>query len=511
MELRLYLDILKRRAWVILIVTVVAVAVVVAASFLIPPTYTASTTVRVLLDVGLSDFVLREDYSTRLLNTYAEILTSRPVLEETLDRLSPRTDALSADELRERVLVEIVPNTELISISVQDRDPALARDMANTLSALLIEYAQDIYLGTSKSTREIVQEQLAAMENELESDRRRLEQLLVDGGNETEVGALNRQIEFKEDAYDRLLDRYELARLNESLRANSIAVIGSAMLPRTPSQAIGLTELALALVVGLFGGIGLALVMENLDTRVHSPQQLEHLANIPILGAVPRGRLPLDNPANSSGHSQPIKEAYRLLAINLQALDGGVASLQTLLITSATPNEGKSTVAVNLAQVLAEQGQKVFLLESDMRRSSLGKTFGIEDGLTLSTLLSEHASLYEVEFDQVYRPVAQPWLPVLPGGPAVPRPAALLDSPLMEALLDHLREDGQITLLDAPPVLGVADVSVLAPKVDGVVLVVRQSFSTREGVREALKQLKATRAQVLGLIFVQKSKNGRGY
>jgi capsular exopolysaccharide synthesis family protein len=510
MELQLYLDILKRRALVIAIVAGVAMLVVTAAGFLIPPVYTAKATVRVLLDVGVLDFTLREDYSERLMNTYGHVLKSGPILEEAISRLSPRPSSLTVGDLYEKVEVEIIPDTELVTIAVQNGDPALARDLSNTLAALLIEHAQNPYVGSSRSARQIVEEQLAGMENQLESDRQQLATLLVTQAPSTEVEALRSKIRFEEDAYDRLLDRYELARLNESLRANSITVVAPASLPTWPSNALGLRQIGLSLIVGLFGGVGLALVMENLDTRIHSSQQLELLSDLPVLCTVPNGVLSLDGSNRSNGtSSKVVEEAYRLLSINLQALREDV-SLQTILITSAVYREGKSTVAANLAQTLAEEGQTVFLVESDMRRPTIEKMFGIDNGLGLSSLLAERAPLSDTALGQVMHPAEQSSLFVIGGGPEVSNPTALLASPPMERLLDYLGTQGQTTLLDAPPVLGMADVSVLASKVDGVVFVVRQASSNREHVRQALKQLRAMRAQVLGLIFVQKDSKGWG-
>lgn len=512
MELQLYLNILKRRALVIVIVAAVAVLVVTAAGFLIPPVYTAKTTLRVLLDVGVVDLTLRDDYSERLLNTYSHILKSGPILEQAISDLSPRTSSLTTGDLRENVEVEVVPDTELISIAVQDGDPALARDLANTLGALLVEYAQNLYVGSSKSTREIVEEQLASMENDLENDRQRLAALVAEGRADAEVEALTRQIEFKEDAYDRLLDRYELARLNESLRANSITVISPATLPQEPSNRLGLTQIGLGLILGLFGGVGLALVLENLDTRIHSPQQLEHLTNLPVLGAVPRGLLSPGSfgHTNETDNRKPTEEAYRLLSINLQALQEEVP-FQTILITSAVAEEGKSTVAVNLAQALAEQGQTIILVESDMRRPTIGKILDMDDELGLSNLLAEGTALSDTELDRVMHAVEQSSLFVIGGGPEVPNPTALLASPSMEKLLDYLGGRGQTTLLHGPSVLGMADISVLAPRVDGVILVARQALSSREHVGDALKQLQAARARVLGTVFLRKSSRGRGY
>ena len=518
MELQLYLDILKRRALVIITVVVVAVLVVAAARLVTPPVYKAETTVRILLDVGVMDFVLREDYNKRLLNTYAEVLKSDPFLERAISQLSPQASSLSASELGENIAVEVIPDTELISISVQDNNPVVAQQLANTLSRLLMEYAQDLYVGSSKSTRQIVEEQLASLDNGLEQDRQQLARLLAEGASDTEVETLTRQIESQEDAYDRLLDRYELARLNESLRANSVMVIAPATVPQQPSNRIGLQQIGLGLVIGLFGGISLALVLENLDTRIHSPQQLEHLFSLPVLGTVPRGSLSMDNleHTHKAADRQTIEEAYRLLSINLlvlreQTLEEEGIPIQTLLITSAVAREGKSTVAANLAQTFAEQSQTVFLVDGDLRRPTVAETFRIENGPGLSQLLAERTPLDDTTFEQVIRPTEHPSLLVISAGPKVSNPTSLLASPPMEQLIHYVETQGQITLLGAPPVLGVADASVLAPKVDGVILVVAQAFSNQESVRQALKQLKATRARILGLVFVQKSSKDWGY
>ena len=153
MELQLYLDILKRRALVIALVAALAMTVVTTVGIFGQPVYTARTTVRVLLDVGVADFRLWEDYNKRLLNTNTHVLQSGPILEDAISRLSPRTSSLSVRDLRDKVEIEIVPDTELIAIAVEDGDPALAQDLADMLSTLLIEYAKDLYVGGSKSAR----------------------------------------------------------------------------------------------------------------------------------------------------------------------------------------------------------------------------------------------------------------------------------------------------------------------------------------------------------------------
>ncbi len=517
MELRFYLDVLRRHALMMAITPLVALLVVLVAALFITPVYTATTTVRVILDVGLADFILREDYNTRLLNTYAEVLESRPILTEALQRLAPRTDALTTDELRLNSTIAVVPDTELITIAVQNQDPVLARDLANTMAMLLIEYTQNLYVGSSRSTQQILEDQLASVESGLESDRQQLAALVAANGDSGEIEMLTQRIQSSEDAYVELLDSYETARLNESLRANSVTVIAPAIQPRWPSNNLRVQHIALSLVIGLCGGIGLALVLENMDTRIHSPQQLERLVNLPALGAMPRGLLRAqDMRPTESSERQSLAEAYRLLSINLQALkEEAEASsgsfLQTILVTSAMPQEGKSTVAINLAQAFAERGQAVFLVECDLRRPVVSETFGLQNEFGLSNLLAEHTLLDGPNLGRAIHPAEQPSLFIIGSGSKAPNPTALLASPFTERLIEFLGAQAQITILDAPPVLGLADVSVLAPRVDGIILVVREGFSRREYVRQAIRQLQATRARVLGVVFVHKSSKGWDY
>lgn len=503
MDLQHYIDILMRRAMVIIVVAALTVAVVSASALVITPIYTASATVRVILDVGVSDLSIKETYGDRLMNTYARILTSWPVLEDIADRLE-LSDSVSG--LREKISVEALPKTELMEITVHDPVPTVAQNLANALAEVLVGQAQTAYSTGDKSSRQIVEEQLTTIENELESDRQQLADLSLDDNPDlSQIEMLKTQIKFKEDAYDRLLNKYESVRLVEALRANSVIIVEPASLPKLPSNMPGLQEIALGLVVGLVGGVGLAMVMENLDTRVQSSQQVERLTHLPVLGVVSRDLLVLNESVQNgeSFKSRPLEEAYRLLGINLQTLRNE-QPLQTILITSASTREGKSTAAAGLAQALAERGQTVFLVESDLRRPAVARMLELEDGPGLSTLLEQPFLIHE-SLGQMMQPANLPSLFVIGSGPTPSNPTALLASPAMDQLLSYLGMQGQTTLLDAPPVLGLPDVSILAPKAEGIILVVAQGITRRESLRAALKQLRATRANVLGVVFLQKS------
>ncbi|MBN1449856.1 MAG: hypothetical protein JW963_02490, partial [Anaerolineales bacterium] len=246
--------------------------------------------------------------------------------------------------------------------------------------------------------------------------------------------------------------------------------------------------------------------LENVDTRIHSPEQLERLTNLPVLGVVPRGKLPSGSfeRIDDLVHNHAIKEAYRLLSINLMSLTKRT-STHSLLITSANLKESVTMVSVNLAQAIAEQGQIVLLMDCDLRHPDIGNEFDIGNGLGLSVLLKQSSSRFKEVFDEVAHPTAQSNLFVVGSGPESTSPTTLLASLSMDRLMEYLDAKGQMTLLGAPPVLGTADVSVLAPKVNGVIFVVTQDLSSRETMYEALKQLNATRARVIGLVFVERN------
>jgi len=199
----------------------------------------------------------------------------------------------------------------------------------------------------------------------------------------------------------------------------------------------------------------------------------------------------------------PAAEAYRALRTNIQfsSLD---RSLHTLLATSTAPDEGKSTTIANLAVTMAQAEQRVILVDCDLRRPSLHTLFGVsnEPGLT-SMMLQEGASL----------PLQQtevPGLLLLPSGPLPPRPADILGSKRMEAVIAALREQADIVLFDTPPVNAVTDAAVLATKVDGVLLIFRAGTTRRDRAREARRLLDKVNANIVGVVLTD-VKGGDGY
>lgn len=192
----------------------------------------------------------------------------------------------------------------------------------------------------------------------------------------------------------------------------------------------------------------------------------------------------------------PISEAYRTLRTNLQfvSLD---KPLRTILVTSAGPEEGKSTLIANLAIAMAQGERKVILVDCDLRRPSLHKLFGLGSRQGLTSMIVAEGGSAELPLQET----GVPGLTLVASGPLPPSPADLLGSRRMDAVLATLKERADVVLLDSPPVVAVSDAAVLATKVDGVLLVVSAGHTRREGVQAAKAKLEKVNANLLGAVL----------
>ena len=259
----------------------------------------------------------------------------------------------------------------------------------------------------------------------------------------------------------------------------------------------------LAALVGFAGGFGLgvaiAVVRALLDTRVRTAAELEQLTDMGLLGAIPRrrgqrrsrGAVTAIDPHNVAA------EAYRRLQTNLQFLDAS-ARVRSMVVTSSIGGEGKSTTSINLALAIAEQGQRVLLVDADMRRPAVADYCGLEGAAGLTTVLIGKAELGDV---------VQVWgdanLHVLTMGEIPPNPAQLIGSPRMVDLLEEARAGYDVVILDSPPLLPVADGAILSRLTDGALVVANCRTIHRPQVLEAIDSLEAVDARCLGIVANQ--------
>ena len=504
MNLKVYLAILWGNKWVILTTVLVTVAVVTTLTFMITPTYTATATLRVATaasgTVSYSDYM----YADRLMNTYVKLATSSPVLRTLADKLGITRNP--------EIKVATVPNTELIQISVVSPDPMLAQLAANTLGEILVAQSKELYSGGGKSPLEILGDQLAQAEAELKQSRLDYEALVANSPKATEeVAVANKTIELREKTYASLLEDYEQARLREALQENTISVVVPAVIPLTPSQPRVAINIFLGFVVGLCGGIGLAFLVENLNSRLYTSEQIEELTGLKLLSKIPASKRKLLSPKINGNQPpyMPFYEAFGRLRANVLVQTSNGSSegmLRSFLLTSAEPGEGKSTIAVHLASAMARADQKVILIDADMRLPTLHELLDLPNSRGLSNILRHKAHL-----EDVLQESHVPGLKVITSGPVPPNPSELLGSPHMVSLLHELYGKCDIVLIDAPAFLPVADAAVLAPLTDGVILVVRRIYIQMDAVREVCKQLEDINIRPIGIVVNQAEQNGNYY
>ena len=274
-----------------------------------------------------------------------------------------------------------------------------------------------------------------------------------------------------------------------------VTVVDRPELATSPSEPQVPRNVALGVLAGLFLGAAAAVARARLDRSVRDPDEVAALAGAPVIGTI------LQDPSLATGHviqrssSSRSAEDYRQLRTNLQFLNVDDPP-KVIMISSALPSEGKTTVAINLSLALAESGRNVALVEADLRRPKVSRYLGLVSGVGLTNVLAGTA-----EIDEVVQIHGSHDLTVLAAGPMPPNPGDLLGSVHMSALLDKLRAAHDFVIVDAAPLLPVADSTGLAPFVDGVLLSVRYGTTHKAHVREAGATLDRVRARALGVIL----------
>ena len=261
--------------------------------------------------------------------------------------------------------------------------------------------------------------------------------------------------------------------------------------------------LPLGLLVGLFAGLGLAVLTAVLDTRVHSVRDIKQITTIPIVGRIPHDSTIDSDPlvARSHPHSSTT-EAFRALRTSLDFLVVGQRN-RVLTVTSSSVQEGKSITAANLSIVLAEAGMRVVLVDCDLRRPRVAEYLGIEGGAGLSDVLVGRA-----ELDDVLQYWGENGLHALPSGRIPPNPSELLGSEAMDLVLETLSADFDFVILDAPPALAVTDSAVIGKKATGTLVVAAAQSSRKQAVLEAISMHEDVGAHVSGIIVTKLPPNG---
>lgn len=454
-----------RRRWLVVVAAVVACLIAGVVITGVDSTDRYEGSARVLFGTSaLSDAALQVDRFSddpeREAATNVLLAGSEAVAAEVRQRLGLST---SATDLLDKVEIEAEQNANVLQITATDEDPKQAAAIANAFATEFVAFRARGDRESIQAAERDLQEQLAA--------------LPVDAPERQDV----------RDSLQRLASLRALA--NGDAR-----VIARAEVPQDPAS-LGLTEvLALAGIIGLALGLVAALVVESMDKRITDVASFEREYRLRALAVVPQKTFRRQGLRSNSGDLEP----FRILrtAVDFARVTRPV---RTVMVTSAVRGEGKTSVAIGLAQAIALSGRPVILVELDLRHPSLARTFGLGDhgGVTNALLGSEPNDLLQ-------RPIRElPDLEVLAAGVLPPNPAELLEAPALDVMLRSLLQDGRKTLvIDSAPLLPVADAQILLnkPAVDASVIVARQGVTTRDHARRARLVLDGHAAAPIGLV-----------
>jgi len=328
-----------------------------------------------------------------------------------------------------------------------------------------------------------------------------------------EYSLLKRDLDTNRQLYEGLLEKLKQAGVSAGLRSNNFRIVDVARVPMAPIEPNIPRNLAFAFMLGLTSGVGLAFLLEGLDNTVRTTEQAQMISGLPPLGMIPLGSRTAREGASTKRlviasskeavelitqvrPQSQMAESYRALRTSLLLSNLG-APPKVIMVTSALPQEGKTTTSINCAVVLAQKNIRVLLIDADLRRPSIHKTLGMGPRSGLSNVLTGSATLEQA----ITRSPILPNLSVLPAGTPPPNPAELLASTNMRDVLDELRGHYDHIVVDTPPTLSVTDAVVLSPRADAIVLVIRSGQTTKQALRRSRDILMQVNAKVSGVLL----------
>lgn len=526
MELRDYINVIVARKWVIIGVTALVVVAALVFSLLQDPVY--ESRVMILADINragesASDSLLSFAYNDpqTFIQTQAEIIGTKTLARAVYDRLEYNYEELayareegedvyipesipSPEQLMGSVKVERNQNTNVFEIAVTSGDRLLARDIAQ---AYADEYILDRQLSAIKQisdARKEVWNRITELETQIADIAEEIKQY----ADENIPPELEAEAAQAVSLWATLYEKYMSLRIAEALEQRGLEVIevaeaGVKVSPRTTRNMI------LALFLGLILGVGMAFLVDYLDDTLKTREDFERSYGASIIGEIAR-TTPMGEEEREviyfTKPDSPAAEGFRNLRTNVQFinLDGGT---RLIMVTSSSPEEGKTSVAVNLGAALSEMGKNVIVVEADLRRPVLGRFLVEKQERGLSDVIMGTTSLEDAV---VYTENEN--LHALLSGPKPPNPAELVSSQAMEETLRFLREEYDYVIVDAPPVLAVSDAIAMAPMMDGVLVVASHNIAKRDGAKHTMELLGKVEARVLGVVINNVEMTGRyGY
>lgn len=481
----------------------------------ITPLYQASAIVQVAIRTGSS----QADYnnllaSDQLVQTEAQLAVGDPVLRV----VSADFPGITPDQVAKEANSTAKLNTQLFEIDVQDTSPTRAADIANDIATTLIKQQLQVVQQDNSLSQLQIQQDLDSTRQKIDDTSNEIASLQKKSADQGQLLILQSQLSGLQQHYSQWQTVLAQLELTQAESGDFLRIVQPAQPVFTPIRPNKLLNISAGLIGGLFLGILLAILSEQLDTHVRTSEALSQLVDWPVLGTIWKTRSTNQGDMiNPQGHDVNA-ESYRILRTNV-----GFASidkpLPSLLVTSAMPGDGKSTVAANLAIFMAKAGKNTLLIDADLRRPTQHHIFKLtadKKGLSNAVLMCSMPPLQPGQsnasnssLEPFFHAVDTPNLRVMPSGPLPPNPSEFLDSKAMLRFFALLANCGaEIIIFDAPPIRGLSDASILASKVDSTLLVVDATHTNKTHLKQIKSVFEQVGAHVLGCV-VNKQRHNR--
>lgn len=436
----------------------------------------------------------------QLATTYSTLATTRPVLTAVIQQLGLQT---TPDQLAKQLTVTPVNNTQLLKIAADDRSPEMAANIANAVGQAFINQLKAQQSATVGSSGTEIQTNINTVKARIDSDSARLTQLqgqpdATSASVQAQITQLQTQLNQDQATYTSLLQAQQQMDLAAAQNGAQVRIAEQAVPPRTFVQPRITLNTAVAGLLGLLLACGIVLVVGYIDDTVKTSDDVQRVTGRTALGLIPTLRSP--DAVEALAHpNAAATEAYRTMRTNFQFANVG-DSIHSLVVTSFRPGDGKTTTIVNFGAVLAQGGQRVILVDADLRKPQVHKHF---PGLTTRTGLTNLLlSTTDVNLRPLLRQTPIPGLRVLPAGPLPPNPPDVLNAPRMRRIVEQLAEEADIVLFDAPP-MAVSDALILGGIVDSVMLVVTHGRTRTSELQHAIQEVAQTGTPLIGVVINQ--------
>lgn len=411
---------------------------------------------------------------------------------KTLQALKERKAKLEADYQENlKIYKPAYPKMQQLQTQIAETQEVIAGELQNIRSSIKARY-------------QAAAAQEAALSAKVRESKR---DILSEQDRSIQYNILKREVDTNRQLFESLLQRLKEVGVAGGVGTNNISVVDRAEVPAKPFKPNPRTNLLMAILLGLVGGIGLAFLFEHLDDTIKQGDEMEQMLGLPVLGVIPFTRSPTDGKLYHENFDtrSHFAEAYRSLRTALQfSTQEGMP--RVLMITSTSMGEGKSTTALSLAMQVAQTGKKVLIIDGDLRKASLHTSLALSNQTGLTNYLAGDAKPVDITST-----TEVPNLFAITSGPLPPNPAELIGSSKMVSLLALAAEKFDHVIVDGPPVLGLADAPLLGSITDATVLVVEVGSTRREFARGAVKRLRGTHTHLIGGVLTKMRSRGHSY